>query len=153
MMNYINSNKLTLANNLYAKGIETCIKKKDDKQIGGSVIDLVLTDSNLNIDKLIVDSHPIFSDHRPVIFSLNSSKCKVIACNKHFVFRSIKPNVELLITFSVFLNTKFSEYICFLYMDGSSHIFSLYIEGSPHIFLLYIDRTYFFLFMALSKKR
>eukprot|EP01084_Bolivina_argentea_P103091 184683_1 len=71
-------------------------KKKGDEITGGSVIDLVLSNSVHNIDNMSIDTHPIFYDHRPIVFSLKSTNCKVEACDKHYIFRSEIPNKTLL---------------------------------------------------------
>ena len=102
MLNFLDKTNVKIANPFWAPNVLTCLAKT--KNGGGSIIDYVTTDNLTNISDLRIDPHPIFTDHRPVIFTLNNVQCHTYKSDKHYILSKRKPNKNLLIKHESILN-------------------------------------------------
>ena len=93
LFNYLHDTKLKIANTKWANGVLTKVLS-GAQQTGGSIVDYLMTDDINNIQHLNIDTHPIFTDHRPIIFSTTNSKTHVTSDDKHYVFRNVDPTDE-----------------------------------------------------------
>eukprot|EP01083_Nonionella_stella_P134060 407866_1 len=70
LMHVLAMKQATKANPIWADGVLTCLSKQNNGT-SGSIIDYVFTNDLSTIDSLKIDTHPVYSDHRPVIFASN----------------------------------------------------------------------------------
>eukprot|EP01083_Nonionella_stella_P099724 280400_1 len=89
---FMDNTNTKIANPIWAHNILTCLAKKGN---GGSIIDYVLTDDLESIGRLGVDTHPIYQDHRPIIFTTNNASVETKSGEYHYVFRDQNLNKQM----------------------------------------------------------